>query len=483
MWVAEHTSNPKIGRAFVSNATRLVRPRSVTGNGERLVSRAGLAWLGETADLCGLTGGLIDAFAGASWRRHHPGRTMAQVILALADGATCLSDLAVLRNQPGLAGPVASEPTVWRTFEAVTSAELRGIAAARGTARQRAWAAGAGPDGEVLVIDIDATIVATKADKQDAAPTYKRSYGHHPLLAIAGDCNEVLAGMLRAGNAGANTAEDHIVVLADAIAALPAEWRVGHSPGDHRDDAAKDLVVRADAGGTSHWLVEECRHRNIGYSLGFAITGAVRDAIVCVDDDTWVPAVDGNGRARPGAEVAELTHWMDLGAWPEGTRVIVRRERPHPGAQLSLFDTVEGMRHTAFITDQPGDDIAALELFQRQRARAENVIRDTKACGLANLPFDCVVNNEIWMQLCFTAHDLLVWAQQISLTGPLRRATPKTLRHRLLHVAARTTPTGQRLDLDRTWPWTTTLLSALDHLRRAFRSLTVTTPQPAQAAL
>ena len=133
---------------------------------------------------------------------------------------------------------------------------------------------------------------------------------------------------------------------------------------------------------------------------------------------------------------------MDLTAWPEGTRVIVRRERPHPGAQLSLFDTVEGMRHTAFITDQPDHDIAALELFQRQRARAEAVIRDTKACGLANLPFDDIVNNDVWMQLCFTAHDLLVWAQTISLTGPLRRATPKTLRHRLLHVAARPPPTA-----------------------------------------
>ncbi len=465
------------------NGTRLFRPRTVTGNGEGLVSRAGLAWLAEAADLTGLSGGLVEAFDGQSWRRHHPGRTVAQVTLALADGATCLADLAVLRNQPALAGPVASEPTVWRTFERVGPAELRGIAAARASARERAWAAGAGPDGELLVIDIDATIVTTKADKQDAAPTYKRTYGHHPLLAMAGDCNEVLAGMLRPGNAGSNTAADHIVVLADAVAALPALWRAGHGPGDHPDDTAKELVVRADAGGTSHWLVEECRDRNIAFSLGFQITAAVRDAIVCVDDDTWVPAVDGNGRARPGAHVAELTDLMDLTAWPTGTRVIVRRERPHPGAQLSLFDTVEGMRHTAFITDQPDHDIAALELFQRQRARAEAVIRDTKACGLANLPFDDVVNNDVWMQLCFTAHDLLVWAQTISLTGPLRRATPKTLRHRLLHVAARTTPNGRRLDLDRTWPWTTTLLSALHRLRHALQPLTVTTGRPAHAAL
>lgn len=453
--------------------TRLISSRTVTGNGAGLVSRGGLAWLGEAADLTGLTGGLGDAFAGQGWRRHHPGRTMTQMILALADGATCLSDLAVLRNQPALTGPVASEATVWRTFDAVGPVELRGIAAARAAARARAWDAGAGPDGEQLVIDIDATIVTTKADKQDAAPTYKRTYGHHPLLAMAGDCNEVLAGMLRPGNAGSNTAEDHVIVLGEAIAALPETWRAGHGPGDHPDDPAKELVVRADAGGTSHWLVEACRDRNIGFSLGFQITSRVRDAITCTHDDDWVPAVDGNGCPRPGAQVTELTESMDMTAWPTGTRVIVRRERPHPGAQLTLFDTIEGMRHTAFITDLDDDDIAGLELFQRQRARAENVIRDTKACGLANLPFDCVVNNDVWMQLCFTAHDLLVWAQQISLTGPLRRATPKTLRHRLLHIAARTTRGGRRLDLDHTWPWTTTLLDAITRLRHALQPLTV----------
>lgn len=465
------------------NGTRLLRPRAVTGSGEGLVSRAGLVWLAEAADLTGLSQGLLDAFDRRSWRRHRPGRTMAQVVLALADGATCLSDLSVLRNQPALAGPVASEATVWRTFDRVGPTELRGIATARAAARERAWAAGAGPDGELLVIDMDATIVTTKADKQDAAPTYKRTWGHHPLLAMAGDCGEVLAGMLRPGNAGANTATDHVVVLGQAIAALPAEWQAGHQPGDHPHDAAKELIVRADAGGTSHWLVEELRDRNIGFSLGYAITGAVRDAVCLTDEDAWAPAVDGSGRPREGAQVTEITQHMDLSAWPAGTRVIVRRERPHPGAQLSLFDTIEGMRHTALITDSDDHDLAALELFHRQRARAENVIRDTKACGLANLPFECVVNNETWMQLCFTAHDLLVWAQQISLTGPMRRATPKTLRHRLLHVAARTTPRGRRLDLDRTWPWTPTLLDALTRLRHALPPLTVTPSPHPQAAL
>lgn len=462
---------------------RLASPRTVTGDGEGLVSRGGLVWLAETADLCGLTAGLDDAFAGVPGRVHRPGRTIAQVVLGLADGATALSDIAALRGQPAIAGRVASDPTVWRTFNHVGPVELRGIARARASARERAWAAGAGPDGEVLVIDIDATIVTTKADKQDAAPTYKRTYGHHPLLAIAGDCDEVLAGIMRPGNAGANTAIDHVVVLGDAIAALPPVWRTGHEPGDHPDDAAKEIVVRADSAGASHWLAEHCTERNIGFSIGYAIDERVRAGLCLVDDDSWIPATDGNGCGRPGAEVIELTDHVDLTAWPAGTRLIVRREIPHPGAQLTLFDTIEGRRHTAFITDHTDDDIAELELFQRRRARAENVIRDTKACGLANLPFDDIVNNETWMQLCFAAHDLLVWARQISLTGQLRRATPKTLRHRLLHVAARVTPGRRRLDLDRTWPWTAALLAAIHRLRHAFTSLTVTNEVGPQAAL
>ena len=404
---------------------RLARSRTVTGNAEGLVSRGGLVWLAETADLTGLSAGLGEAFDSLPWRSHRPGRTMAQMVLALADGASCVSDLAVLRDQPVLAGTVASEATVWRTFNSVGSVQLRGLARARAAARERAWAAGAGPDGEVLAVDLDATLVLTRADKQDAAPTFKRTYGHYPLLAMAGDCGEVLAGMLRAGNAGSNTAEDHVIVLGQAIDALPEAWRAGHQPGDHPDDAAKELIVRADAGGTTHWLAEECTERNIAFTLGYGIDGRVRDAVTFTPDEAWQPAIDTNGEARPAAEVVEVTDLVDLSAWPEGTRLIVRRERPHPGAQLSLFDTIEGMRHTAFITDQPDTDIAALELFQRQRARAETVIRDTKACGLANLPFDDLVNNTTWMQLCFTAHDLLVWAQATSLTGPLRRATPR----------------------------------------------------------
>ncbi len=467
----------------MGQSSRLVQPRTVTGDGDGLVSHAGMAWLAETADLAGLTSGLSAAMSGVGQRRHDAGRTLAQMVLALADGATCLSDLAALRAQPSMFGKVGSEATVWRTFERVGPVELRGIAATRARARARAWAAGAGPAGDQVIIDVDSTIIRTKADKQDAAPTYKRTYGHHPLLAMCAETDEVLAGILRPGNAGANTAADHIVLLADALAQLPVLWRAGHHVGDDPGSVERQILVRSDSAGASHWLAEECVERNIKFSLGYQIDHSVREGVASVPTGCWHPAVEADGQRRDGAEVVELTRLVNLDGWPAGTRLIVRRERPHPGAQLSLFDTIEGMRHTAFITNQPSADIAALELQQRQRARAENVIRDAKATGLSNLPFDDIVNNDVWMQLCFTANDLLGWAQRIGCTGQLRRATPKTIRHRLLHIAARITPTGHRLHLDRHWPWTTTLLDAIHRVRAAFAPLTVTTHTATQAAL
>lgn len=467
----------------MGQGSRLIRPRTVTGDGDGLVSHAGVAWLAETADLSGLTAGLSAAMAGVPQRRHDAGRTLAQMVLALADGATCLSDLAAVRAQPTMFGAVGSAATVWRTFDHVGSVELRGIAAARAAARERAWMAGAGPAADEVIIDIDSTIIRTKADKQDAAPTYKGTFGHHPLLAMCAETDEVLAGILRAGNAGANTAIDHVQLLADALGQLPAVWRAGHDAADDASLVDRKILVRADSAGASHWLAEECVARNIEFSLGYQIDERVRDGVTWVPAGCWHPAVDADGTCRDGAEVVELTDLVNLDTWPAGTRLIVRRERPHPGAQLSLFDTVEGFRHTAFITNTAGYDIAALECRQRQRARAENVIRDAKATGLANLPFNDLVNNDVWMQLCFCANDLLAWAQAIGCVGQLRRATPKTIRHRLLHVAARITPTGRRLRLDRHWPWTTALLDAITRVRTAFASLTVTPTPAAQAAL
>ena len=462
----------------MKQASSLVRPRTVTGDGDGLVSHAGLVWLGKVADATGLTAGLRRAGRGLSWRKHHPGHTLGLLTLALADGATCVADFAGVRDQKLLFGEVASGPTAWRSFERCGPTQIAGIDTAVADGREIAWRADPDGDRQEQIIDIDATLVVTKADKQDARPTWKRTYGHHPLLAIDAERGEILAQLMGPGNAGSNTASDHVVVLGAAIDALPVREAVGHRPGDDPASVQVPTWVRADAGGATHWLAEECRHRNLGFSFGYFIDGRVRDALLLVQEEDWTPAIEPGNKIRAGAYVAELTKLVDLSSWPPGTRLIVRRERPHPGAQLSLFDDIEGWRHTAQITDRH-DTAANVELAHRQRGRAETVIRDLKACGYTNLPFDCVVNNDIWARLCAAALNLMSWARHLTLTGPLRSATPKTIRYRLLHIAAPITPGGTKLDLDRNWPWTPTILEALDRLNTLIPPHTVTEPRAA----
>jgi hypothetical protein len=375
----------------------------------------------------------------------------------LADGGDCLSDLAVLREQPELFGEVASTATAWRVIEQVACDPdgLAGLRAARAHARAAAWQAGAHVEG-LLVVDVDGTLLDAHSPKQGAAGTYKGGFGFYPLVAYldrGGGTGEALAGILRPGNAGSNTAHDHIEVLDLALAQLPRPAR------------DQPLLVRGDTGGATHALTNYLRQRGIRFSISLPADERVRQAVLAIPDPAWRPATDADGQPRSGAEVAEL-HALELAGWPAGTRAICRREDPHPGAQLSFTDA-DGHRFQVFITDQDDPDVATLELCHRRRARIEDRIRCGKATGLRNLPFGLWRRNQVWLELVLAAQDLTGWAQTLLLDGELRLAEPKALRYRLWHVAARVVRHARRLivRLQRTWPWATALAAAFTRLR------------------
>ena len=451
--------------------SRSVRRVEVTTDGRNLVSHAGTALLCELADRTGLTRAMSVAMAdcGISWNTHDPGVVLTHLAVAIADGGDCLNDFEVLRSQSELFGDVASISTAWRAVKATASLELRQIQKAVAGAREIVWAAA--PPGDIT-IDFDATLVTAFSDKQDARPTYKKGFGFHPLGAWCDTTGEPLGAILRPGNAGSNDADDHLELLDQAIAVLPPEYHLGHEPGDDPGLLRHHILLRADSAGATHDFVAGLVEANIEYSIGHPIDSGVREALLLFQEEDWAEAIESDETVRDGAWVAELTDLMDLSTWGEDARLICRRERPHPGAQLSLFDTSEGFRHTCFITNASALEIdaAALELRQRGHARVEDRVRCWKDCGLKNLPFASFTQNLTWVATSFVAGVLIAWAQMICLDGELKKAEPKTIRYRLLHVAATLVRRGRRLilRLDETWPWAETLRRAFLRLRTAF---------------
>jgi hypothetical protein len=420
------------------------------------VSHAGTALIARVADKLGLTRELSLRLAVLKRRRrgHDPGRVIRDLAVTLADGGECVSDLGAVRDQGTLFGPVASDSTAFRTVDRVASERLLGaVRAAHARARERFWDLHGAPTS--LTIDIDATLITAHSDKEGAAGSYKGGYGFHPLHAYADQSREALGAILRPGNAGANTAEDHKLVLDLALEQIPGRYI-----------EQIEILVRADRAGATHELADYCREGRMRFSFGYDLTEQVRAAILQLPEDAWVAALDQDGTERENGQVAEITDVLDLSSWPQGCRVIVRRERPHPGAQLSFTDH-DGYRFQAILTDQPDAQIAIVERRHRQRARVEDRIRDDKDTGLAKFPFREFALNEVWLQIVMLAHDLIVWTQALLLNGELAKAEPKRLRYRLLHVAGRLAFHGRRaqLHLQHNWPWATELLAAFGRLK------------------
>ena len=426
----------------------------VTSGGRGVVSHAGARLLCDLADRLGLTQGLSAAMAPTKKRQrgHDRGRVAVDLAVALADGATAISDLRALANQPALFGEVASVPTAWRTLDAIDEGALERIAAARAQARQRAWAAGMDPG--FYVIDIDGTLVGAHSDKEQAAPTYKHGFGFYPLLAYLDATGEPLAGLLRPGNAGSGTAADHVTVLDAALGQLPVDPRT------------REIIVRTDSAGLSHDFLAACRSRGVRFVVGHALTAELASAIMKAPAARWIPAISADGMdEREGAEVAEVTDLVDLAGWPEGTRMIARREEPHPGAQLTFTDP-DGRRYQVFLTDHPQRDVSFLEALYRGRGRCECAIRDSKDTGLANLPSAEFKINQAWLALVLVAGDLLAWMKGICLAGELATAEPKRLRYALLHAAGVIVRSARRVivRIAAGWPWADALVAAFDRL-------------------
>jgi hypothetical protein len=421
---------------------------AVDGVGTQVVSQAGAVLLTDTIATVGIDQALSTALG--RWRPrfavHDPAKVLLDLALGLAVGGDCLADVAVLRAEPGVFGLVASDPTVSRTIDRLADdacAVLAAIDTARAAARARAWklAGDHAPDygtdaGRPLVIDVDATLVTAHSEKQGAAATFKRGFGHHPLWAFVdhgpSGTGEPVAALLRPGNAGSNTAADHLSVIRAALRQLPS-YRAGQRPG-------RKVLIRVDGAGATHELLDWLAAQRLSYSVGFGLTQAIVDRLAALPVSAWQPAYNADREPRPGAWVIEATGLMALSGWPRGMRVIVRKERPHPGAQLRLSDP-DGHRYTAFATNTaaggPGRQLADLELRHRRRARVEDRIRAAKDTGLRNPPLHELDQNRIWQAVVALACEITAWTQMLALTHhPARRWEPKRLRLRIFSLPA-----------------------------------------------
>ena len=439
----------------------------VRDDGRAVVSQAGSVLLVETVRKIGLDQAISAALT--PWRRpravHDPGKMLVDLALAVALGGDCLADIALLRSEPAAFGPVASDPTVSRLIDTLAASgekALTAIRTARSEVRRRVWelADDRAPDaGAQVTVDLDGVLVVAHSDKQDAAPTWKKTYGHHPLMGFVdhgpGGTGEPVAALLRPGNAGSNTAADHITAARLALAQLPKKYRRG-----------RRTLIRCDSAGGTHqfvaWLAQ--RGRWLSYSVGMVITESIHEHVLKIPASAWTPAIESDGEVRDGAWIAELTGDL-LDGWPQGIRLIVRKERPHPGAQLRITDA-DGMRITYFATNTLNRPITGLELRHRLRARAEDRIRAARATGLRNLPLHDTAQNKVWLEIVQIALDLLAWMPMLALTGRARLWEPRRLRLRLFSAAGQLVTTGRRriLRLARHWPWIREITDALERL-------------------
>jgi hypothetical protein len=460
----------------------------VTGGGEGLVGHAGAILLRKAADQAGLTAGL-----GAALRRagtsplFDRGGALVSMAVAIALGATSMTDIAVLAHLAPVLGAAPSGPTIRRTLDlAGGSVMLERIARARARARAHVWQliegtpagfpwlviAGKALTGW-LVIDMDATLVTARSDKEGAAPTWKKGYGFHPLGAWAANTRECLAMLLRPGNAGSNTFADHKEVLAAAIRQVPARFR-------------RKVLVRVDGAGASHELIDHLLsmsspRRILLFTCGWMITAADEDAIRQVPAGAWQPGISQDGAIEEDKDVAEITHLMSrAGNWPGGLRWIARRVKPsrRQMPNLTAYEKKTGLRYSITCTNIPLTGIGGvpgshhpqyIDVTHREHAVVETGgVRTAKTMGLRNLPSKSWQVNRGWVIAANIAADLTAWTRLLGFHdhGDLSEAHPDTLRYRIWHIPARLACHARQrlLKISPDWPWKEAFLACWQRL-------------------
>jgi len=399
---------------------------------------------------------------------HDRGKVLVQVALMLAGGGESCSDIEHLRCEADLFGFVPSDSTVHRSFHEVGGALRSEIAGAIAEVREKIWERSAVTNrADTVYLDIDASLVEIHSEnKEGTAPTYKGGFGFHPIFCFADATGEALSGLLRPGNAGSNTVTDHIVVLDSALAQLPESLRRGHRPGDDPELVERPVVVRTDSAGSTSGFVAALKDRNIGFMTVTATNAQVQAAIMDADgiEQLWAPALCQDGQLREGAGVCELTELVELPSWPQGTRFIVRREPLHPGAQRSLFPSLE-YRYWGFYTDQAGDPVE-LDVIMRAHAHVENHIERLKDSGLCRLPFSDFEANANWMTAVMLSADLVRWFQLLCFEGYWQGARPKALRWGVFHAPGRLVSSARRriVRIGSGWPSAEAILGAYRRL-------------------
>lgn len=425
-------------------STRRVK---IESGGSGVVAHVGLHAVGSFADAVGLGDALSDAvlYRGRGIPVHDRGTVLVHTALMLAGGGESCLDIEHLRAGPVLFGGVASDTTVARTLAAIGLADRERVAAAVAPLRERVWSTLDLDERDPVLLDIDASIVGIHSEnKENAAATFKGTYGFHPMMCFADATGETLAAVLRPGNAGANTVTDHLDVLDQAVAQLPAGIALGHRNGDDPTGVSRQVVVRADAAGCTEGFLGGCRARNIGFYVSARRNTGVHAAILdAVGVDVWLPALGRDREPRDdGAVVAELTSLIDDPKLPAGTRLIVRREPLHPGAQRSLFPSMD-YRYWGFYTDQPGDP-RDLDATMRAHAHVEQHIARLKDSGLCRFPFNRFESNQAWLMTVTLAADLLRWFAIMCLPASWVNTRPKRLRWTLLHAPGRLVRTARQ---------------------------------------